>query len=86
MVWKNEEQKIITEQNERAIFLYIKNKIKEGHKYFQSHKIANDMGLSSKFIGTVLYKFSQLNDTKLKITQYARSNSRLTWLIEEKKS
>lgn len=83
MVWKNEEQKIITEQNERAIFLYIKNKIKQGQKYFQSYQIANDMGLSSKYIGTVLYKFSQLNNTKLKITQYARSNSRWTWRAEE---
>lgn len=71
----------MTEQNERAIFLYIKNKIKEGQKFFKSHYIGKDMDLSAKFVGSVLYKFMQ--EKRLKITKYAEASSRITWQIEE---
>jgi len=82
-MYKDIAQKIALEKDEKALLKYLRDKIKDGHKFFQSHKIARDLGLSSKFIGTILYKFSLLNDTRLKITQYARSNSRWTWMIEE---
>jgi hypothetical protein len=69
--------------NKCTILLYLKNKISEGGKFFKSHMIGKELGISSKQVGSLLYKLSKDPETtKLNITRYARSNS-VTWLVEK---
>lgn len=67
-----------------AILRYIKNKINDGQVFFKSHYIADDVGtgITSKFVGSFLYRLSKMKNSKLKITKNSKSNHKITWKIE----
>lgn len=75
----------ILNEKEIAILKYLEDKIEVGKIYFNARNIAKDIGSSSKIVGTILYKISQKR-TKLKIVQYAVSNSRTTWKVEKERT
>jgi hypothetical protein len=58
---------------------YLKNGIQRGKHYFKSKYIANDLGLSSKEVGTNLAILAEICE-ELEITRWSYSNS-TTWLV-----
>ncbi|HDS63648.1 MAG TPA: hypothetical protein ENN52_05935 [Methanofollis liminatans] len=61
------------------IVYYLKNGILRGKHYFKSKYIANDLGLSSKEVGTNLAILAEICE-ELEITRWSYSNS-TTWLV-----
>ncbi|EJG07520.1 MULTISPECIES: DUF7123 family protein [Methanofollis] len=61
------------------IVYYLKNGIQRGKHYFKSKYIANDLGLSSKEVGTNLAILAEICE-ELEITRWSYSNS-TTWLV-----
>lgn len=61
------------------IVYYLTNGIQRGKHYFKSKYIANDLGLSSKEVGTNLAILAEICE-ELEITRWSYSNS-TTWLV-----
>ena len=61
------------------ILVYLKAGVAKGSKFFKAKYIANDLGLSSKEVGTNLAILSQICDD-LEISRWSYSNS-TTWMV-----
>ena len=64
---------------QQKILWYLYGNLSHGQHYFKSKYIANDLGLSSKEVGTNLGILSDICDD-LKITRWSYSHS-TTWMV-----
>ncbi len=69
-------------ETQQKILYYLYGNLSRGQHYFKSKYIANDLGLSSKEVGTNLGILSDICDD-LKITRWSYSHS-TTWMVTQR--
>jgi hypothetical protein len=66
---------------QQAIEAYLIEQLETGGPYFKSKSIGEDIGLSSREVGTNIEKLQQKTE-KLNITNWSRGSRSVTWHVE----
>ena len=65
--------------DQTKILTYLRDKIRQGKRYFKARQIGEDLGLSSRTVGADMARLATFCKD-LRITRWAYSNS-TTWLV-----